>query len=146
MGCPATKSPSNPGPEPTTANVNINSCPLAQQSVPVVITAGVEKLDPKDYKATNEGADYLSCSESLSELGCPQRALQSILLSRISTTTTTSGAVANSGAAIDTTPTTGPLASQNSPTPSSTTDGQLLKKPGSGFVLMDSLLAPLLFS
>ncbi|KAI0382551.1 hypothetical protein F5Y04DRAFT_47949 [Hypomontagnella monticulosa] len=134
----------NSGSEPTTASVSVNSCFLAQQSVPVVITAGVEKLNPDGYKATGEVADYLSYyAAALSEQGCPERkAFQTIWPLETSTTTT-------SGADSSITPTTGPVASQNSPTPTAqsasptpTSAGSARQsiKLGSGLMLMTGLL------
>ncbi|KAL7619479.1 hypothetical protein AAE478_010018 [Parahypoxylon ruwenzoriense] len=76
----------------TTSSTKVNSCYVKQHSVPLAITAGVEKLTADGFQATLAVPDYLTAwAGDLSTLGCPQRsALRADSASRTSTTTRTS--------------------------------------------------------
>ncbi|KAI1385847.1 uncharacterized protein F4822DRAFT_356012 [Hypoxylon trugodes] len=110
-----------------TETTKIESCYLAQHSVPLVLTAGAEKLATDDYIfQSNVGAFTSNIGDWLSTMGCEQRpTLQAASVSQTASVTDQP---------------TGTVQS-TSPTPSSAGNGWESRRLGYGFGAMSFLIA-----
>lgn len=107
-----------------TETTTLDKCYVYQHSVPLLITAGVDKLDDEGYKATEGVSELLSYYyDDLMELGCSSRpVLRADVTTTDSRTTVSDTRVSTSAATISGTnmPTTGATATQDQPTSTGT--------------------------
>lgn len=133
----------------------VESCQVAQNSVPLAITRGIQRLDPDRSHATYDVPQYISSvNDHLSNIGCqPKPTLQETFFSfpfraspgTIAPSTSTTIPISTPTSALTTTPATGPVASQDqaaatsqsrSSTPSSDADGWVSRRLGCGLVAL----------
>ncbi|KAI5859776.1 hypothetical protein GGS23DRAFT_614578 [Durotheca rogersii] len=110
-----------------TRNLLVQSCDQARLSVPLVVTAGVEKLDPNAFKATLGVSDYLSAwQDDLASMDCAPAPALSDYAAQFQTTTAPAADATSTGA-----PATGSTPSTDRPA-STTEPGNDAAKPEGG--------------